>query len=75
LSKFFESDEVPASVLETVTKKCAEPIEQLAEVDDEITELSLNDMLLSNAVLTAVILRAIVSLKFSPVFLGSAIGT
>ncbi|KAF8465437.1 elongation factor G mitochondrial [Russula ochroleuca] len=68
-----ESDEIPASTLELATQKRTELIEQLAEVDDEIAELFLNDALPSNAQLAAAIRRATVSLKFSPVFLGSAI--
>ena len=68
-----ESDEIPASALELATQKRTELIEQLAEVDDEIAELFLNDALPSNAQLVAAIRRATVSLKFSPVFLGLAI--
>jgi len=68
-----ESDEIPASTLELATQKRTELIEQLAEVDDEIAELFLNDALPSNTQLAAAIRRATVSLKFSPVFLGSAI--
>ena len=68
-----ESDEIPASTLELATQKRTELIEQLAEVDDEIAELFLNDALPSNSQLAAAIRRATVSLKFSPVFLGSAI--
>ncbi|KAI0247547.1 P-loop containing nucleoside triphosphate hydrolase protein [Lactifluus subvellereus] len=68
-----ESDEIPVSVLELATKKHTELIEQLAEVDDEISELFLNDAHPSNSQLAATIRRATVSLKFSPVFLGSAI--
>jgi elongation factor G len=68
-----ESDEIPASALELATQKRQELIEQLAEVDDEIAELFLNDALPSNVQLAAAIRRATVSLKFSPVFLGSAV--
>jgi elongation factor G len=68
-----ESDDIPTSVLELATQKRAELIEQLAEVDDEIAEFFLNDALPSSSQLAAAIQRATVSLKFSPVFLGSAI--
>lgn len=68
-----ESEEIPASVLGLAAEKRTELIEQLAEVDDEIAELFLNDAHPSNAQLAAAIRRATVSLKFSPVFLGSAI--
>jgi elongation factor G len=68
-----ESDEIPASTLELATQKRTELIEQLAEVDDEIAELFLNDAVPSNVQLAEAIGRSTVSLKFSPVFLGSAI--
>ncbi|KAI9456033.1 elongation factor G, mitochondrial [Lactarius psammicola] len=68
-----ESDEIPASALELATQKRTELIEQLAEVDDEIADLFLNDALPSTEQLAAAIRRATVSLKFSPVFLGSAV--
>ncbi|KAH9954074.1 elongation factor G, mitochondrial [Russula dissimulans] len=68
-----ESDEIPASALELATQKRTELVEQLAEVDEEIAELFLNDALPSNTQLAEAIRRATVSLKFSPVFLGSAI--
>jgi elongation factor G len=68
-----ESDEIPAFTLELATQKRTELIEQLAEVDDEIADLFLNDALPSNTQLATAIRRATVSLKFSPVFLGSAI--
>lgn len=68
-----ESDEIPASVLELAKTKRTELVEQLAEVDEEIGELFLNDELPTNDQISAAIRRATVGLKFSPVFLGSAI--
>ena len=68
-----ESDEIPASALELATQKRIELVEQLAEIDDEIADLFLNDSLPSTEQLAAAIRRATVSLKFSPVFLGSAV--
>ncbi|KAN0137586.1 P-loop containing nucleoside triphosphate hydrolase protein [Lactarius tabidus] len=67
-----ESDEIPASALELATQKRTELIEQLAEVDDEIADIFLHDALPSNNQLAVAIRRATVSLKFSPVFLDSA---
>ncbi|KAN0137562.1 elongation factor G mitochondrial [Lactarius tabidus] len=67
-----ESDEIPASALELATQKRTELIEQLAEVDDEIADIFLHDALPSNKQLAVAIRRATVSLKFSPVFLDSA---
>nr|GAT57606.1 predicted protein [Mycena chlorophos] len=67
------SDEIPESILELAKEKRTELIEQLAEVDEEIGELFLNDELPSNSQIAAAIRRATIGLKFSPVFLGSAI--
>jgi elongation factor G len=68
-----ESDEIPSSVLELAKAKRNELVEQLAEVDEEMADLFLNDEQPSNSQLTSAIRRATVGLKFSPVFLGSAI--
>ncbi|KAJ7132875.1 elongation factor G, mitochondrial [Mycena crocata] len=67
------SDEIPADVLELAKEKRQELIEQLAEVDEEIGDLILIDELPSNDQIHAAIRRATIGLKFSPVFLGSAI--
>ncbi|KAI0074899.1 elongation factor G mitochondrial [Panus rudis PR-1116 ss-1] len=68
-----ESDEIPAEVQELAKEKRRELIEQLAEVDEEIGELVIMDEEPSTAQLATAIRRATVGLKFSPVFLGSAI--
>ena len=68
-----ESDEIPSSVLQLAQEKRTELIEQLAEVDEEIAELFLNDETPTNNQLADAIRRATVGLKFTPVFLGSAI--
>ncbi|KAJ7188396.1 elongation factor G, mitochondrial [Mycena filopes] len=67
------SEEIPADVLELAKAKRTELIEQLAEVDEEIGELFLNDEQPSNNQISAAIRRSTIALKFSPVFLGSAI--
>ncbi|KII90410.1 hypothetical protein PLICRDRAFT_157553 [Plicaturopsis crispa FD-325 SS-3] len=67
------SDEIPASVLDLATSKRNELIEQIAEVDDDVAELILSDEMPTNDQLAAAIRRATVSLKFSPVFMGSAV--
>ncbi|KAF8063444.1 elongation factor G, mitochondrial [Lyophyllum atratum] len=67
------SEEIPESVLELAKEKRTELVEQLAEVDEEIGELFLNDELPSNSQIAEAIRRATIGLKFSPVFLGSAI--
>lgn len=68
-----ESDDIPESVLDLAKAKRAELLEQLAEVDDEIGELLIMDEIPTTAQLVAAIRRATVGLKFSPVFIGSAI--
>ena len=67
-----ESDEIPASA-KLATQKRPELVEQLAEIDDKITDLFLNDLLPSTEQLAAAIRRASVSLTFSPVFFDSAV--
>lgn len=68
-----ESDDIPASVLGLAKEKRTELIGQLAEVDDELGELFLEDIDPTTEQLVGAIRRATVGLKFSPVFLGSAI--
>jgi elongation factor G len=68
-----EKDEIPESLLELAKKKRTELIEQLAEVDDEIGEMVIMDQDPNKEQLSAAIRRATVGLKFSPVFIGSAI--
>jgi elongation factor G len=67
------SEEIPESVLELAKEKRTELIEQLAEVDEEIGEMFLSDELPTNDQLAAAIRRSTINLKFSPVFMGSAI--
>lgn len=71
--KVVESDEIPPSVIDLAKEKRAELIEQLAEVDDEIADMVLADEVPSSSQIADAIRRATVGLKFSPVFLGSAI--
>lgn len=67
------SEEIPASVVDLAKEKRQELFEQLAEVDEEICEILLDDKLPTNDQIAAAIRRSTVGLKFSPVFLGSAI--
>lgn len=71
--KVVESDEIPASVIDLAKEKRAELIEQLTEVDDEMADMILADEVPSGTQIAEAIRRATVGLKFSPVFLGSAI--
>ncbi|KAL6310270.1 elongation factor G mitochondrial [Sparassis latifolia] len=68
-----ESDEIPATVVDFAKEKRRELLEQLAEVDDEIGELLIMDEEPNTVQLAAAIRRATVGLKFTPVFLGSAV--
>jgi elongation factor G len=67
------SDEIPESVLELATAKRTELIEMLADVDEQIGELVLMDETPTNIDISDAIRRATVGLKFTPVFMGSAI--
>ncbi|KAF9475039.1 translation elongation factor G [Pholiota conissans] len=67
------SDEIPESLLPLAKEKRTELIEQLAEVDEQIGEQVLMDEAPSNIEIADAIRRATISLKFSPVFMGSAI--
>lgn len=68
-----ESDEIPESVVALAKRKRQELLEQLAEVDDEIGEMLIMDEEPSVVQVADAIRRATVGLKFTPVFLGSAI--
>lgn len=68
-----ESDEIPESVIDFAKQKRQELLEQLAEVDDEIGEMLIMDEEPSVAQIAEAIRRAAVGLRFTPVFLGSAI--
>lgn len=67
------ADEIPESLLELAQAKRTELVEQLAEVDEQIGETILMDEQPSNLEIADAIRRATVALKFSPVFMGSAI--
>lgn len=68
-----ESDEIPAAVLPVAQERRMKLIETLADVDDEIAELFLDEKTPSVEQLKAAIRRATISLKFTPVFMGSAL--
>ncbi|QRV81024.1 Elongation factor Tu GTP binding domain [Ceratobasidium sp. AG-Ba] len=68
-----ESDEIPPSVLPLAEQKRAELIETLADVDDAIADLFLAEEPITPDQLVAAIRRSTIGLKFTPVFLGSAI--
>jgi len=68
-----ETDEIPANLIELVKERRAKLIETLADVDDEIAEIFLDEREPTNDQIKAAIRRATISLNFTPVFMGSAL--
>ncbi|KAK4685942.1 elongation factor G, partial [Tremellales sp. Uapishka_1] len=68
-----ESDDIPESVRELAASKRAELIEQLSEADETLCDLFLEELPISNLDIAQALRRATISLRFTPVFLGSAI--
>ena len=68
-----ESDEIPPDVRSLADEKRAKLIETLADVDDEIAEIFLDERTPSVEQIRAAIRRATIALKFTPVFMGSAL--
>ncbi|KAL7620140.1 Elongation factor G, mitochondrial [Parahypoxylon ruwenzoriense] len=64
---------VPEDLKEFAEQKRQELIEKLADVDDEIAEIFLDEGTPSNQQIHDAIRRATVSLKFTPVMMGSAL--
>ncbi|KAL6716638.1 Elongation factor G, mitochondrial [Lecanora helva] len=67
------SDEIPADVRELAQEKRRKLIETLADVDDEIAEIFLEEKMPSVDQIKAAVRRATIALKFTPVFMGSAL--
>ena len=68
-----ESDEIPKEVQQLAVDRRNKLIETLADVDDEIAELFLDERTPTIDQIRAAVRRATISLKFTPVFMGSAI--
>lgn len=66
-------DEIPESVKELAEKRRSMLIETLADVDDEIAEIFLDERVPTALQIKAAIRRATISLKFTPVMMGSAL--
>ncbi|KAG4216685.1 hypothetical protein PC116_g34834, partial [Phytophthora cactorum] len=64
---------VPEDLKELAEKKRQELIEKLADVDDEIAEIFLDERTPSNEQIMAAIRRSTINLKFTPVMMGSAL--
>ena len=67
------TDEIPAEVKELAEEKRMKLIETLADVDDEIAEIFLDERTPSIDQIKTAIRRATIALKFTPVFMGSAL--
>ena len=68
-----EKDEIPTDLVEVANERRAKLIETLADVDDEMAELFLDEKEPTLEQLKAAIRRATISLKFTPVLMGSAL--
>ena len=68
-----ESNEIPSGVRSLADEKRAKLIETLADVDDDIAEIFLDERTPSVEQIRAAIRRATIALKFTPVFMGSAL--
>ncbi|KAK3045115.1 Elongation factor G, mitochondrial, partial [Coniosporium uncinatum] len=68
-----ETDEIPAEIKSLAQERRAKLIETLADVDDEIAEMFLDEQEPSIDQIKAAVRRATTLLKFTPVFMGSAL--
>lgn len=67
------TDEIPTDTKVLAVEKRRKLIETLADVDDEIAEIFLEEQTPTVEQIKAAIRRATISLKFTPVFMGSAL--
>ncbi|KAH8816466.1 elongation factor G, mitochondrial [Xylogone sp. PMI_703] len=68
-----ESDVIPDDVKPVAEERRKMLIETLADVDDEIAEIYLDEQIPTEEQMKAAIRRATISLKFTPVLMGSAL--
>ncbi|KAG0141478.1 hypothetical protein CROQUDRAFT_663824 [Cronartium quercuum f. sp. fusiforme G11] len=68
-----ESNEIPLELMDQVNLKRQELIETLANCDDILADLFLEEKLISSNDLFESIRRSTLNLKFTPVFMGSAL--
>lgn len=72
--KMRTENEVPAKFKEFAEEKRQALIEKLADVDDEIAEMFIEEQTPSIEQIKAAIRRATIGLKFTPVMMGTALG-
>jgi elongation factor G len=70
--EFIREEEIPANLLEEAKKRRHSLVETVADFDDEIAEKFLGDEPVSAEELIPAIRRETISLKITPVFVGSA---
>ncbi|KAI9680388.1 MAG: Elongation factor G, mitochondrial [Trizodia sp. TS-e1964] len=68
-----ETDEIPENVRRVAVERRTKLIETLADVDEKIAEIFLDEKTPSTEQLKAAIRRATIARKFTPVFIGSAL--
>ncbi|KAL8846655.1 MAG: hypothetical protein Q9221_008262 [Calogaya cf. arnoldii] len=68
-----ETDDIPQDVQQLANDRRKKLIEKLADVDDEIADLFLEEKTPTVEQIKAAVRRATLSLKFTPVFMGSAL--
>ncbi|KAF2437147.1 elongation factor G, mitochondrial [Tothia fuscella] len=68
-----EKDEIPEECVAIAKERRAKLIETLADVDDEMAEMFLDEVEPSVEQIKAAIRRATIALKFTPVLMGSAL--
>lgn len=73
-AKVRKTDEVPAKFKDFAEEKRQVLIEKLADVDDEIAEMFIEEQTPSVEQIKAAIRRATIGLKFTPVLMGTALG-
>lgn len=71
--ELFETDEIPEKVKAVAEERRQMLIETLADVDDEIAEIFLMEETPTEDQMRQAIRRATINLKFTPVFMGSAL--
>jgi elongation factor G len=68
------SKDIPENLKDVVAERRAKLIETLADVDDQMAELFLDEIEPSEQQIREAIRRATISLKFTPVMMGTALG-